>query len=166
MKGNKDMTPDIGINDKNRKEVVKILNTLLSDEYLLYTQTRKYHWNVFGPHFNDLHKFFQEQYEELDDIVDDVAERARALGGIASGTMTEFLKDSRLKEEPGINPESSKMVENLLKQHESIIKNLRTDIETCATKYLDAGTSDFLTQLLEKHEKMGWMLRAAISDKP
>jgi starvation-inducible DNA-binding protein len=160
------MTPDIGINEKNREEVIKILNALLSDEYLLYTQTRKYHWNVFGAHFNDLHKFFQGQYEELDDVVDDVAERTRALGGVAYGTMEEFLKHTRLNEEPGENPESPKMVENLLKQHEHVIKNLRNDLEACATRYLDAGTSDFLTQLMEKHEKMAWMLRAAISNKP
>lgn len=160
------MKPDIGINDENREQVTKILNTLLCDEYLLYTQTRKYHWNVFGPHFNDLHKFFQGQYEELDDIVDDVAERVRSLGGVSYGSMTEFLKDARLKEEPGKNPEALKMVEQLLKQHESIIKSLRNDIEICATKYMDAGTSDFLTQIMEKHEKMAWMLRAAISDRP
>ena len=81
------MKPSIGISDPNRQSVVKILNALLADEYVLYTKTRNYHWNVVGPQFNDLHKFFESQYEALNDIVDDVAERSRALGGNAAGTL-------------------------------------------------------------------------------
>ena len=111
------MKPNIGITDNNRESVAAILNTLLADEYLLYTQTRKYHWNVTGPHFNDLHKFFQSQYEELNDIVDDVAERARSLGEVSDGTMTEFLKKTRLSEQPGKVPDANGMLQNLLKQH-------------------------------------------------
>ena len=72
------MNPNIGLSEEQRAGVVKILNTLLSDEYVLYTKTRNYHWNVTGPQFNDLHKFFEEQYTELNEIVDDVAERARS----------------------------------------------------------------------------------------
>src|SRR6267142_6681654 len=74
------MNPNLGIDDKDRAGVVKILNALLADEYVLYTKTRNYHWNVVGPQFNDLHKFFSDQYEAIDDFVDDVAARARTLG--------------------------------------------------------------------------------------
>jgi starvation-inducible DNA-binding protein len=77
------VNPNVGLIDEQREGVVLILNTLLADEYLLYMKTRNYHWNVVGPQFNDLHKFFEEQYDELNDIVDDVAERARSLGGNA-----------------------------------------------------------------------------------
>ena len=79
------MRPNIGLLDEQREGAVAILNTLLADEYLLYTKTRNYHWNVVGPQFNDLHKFFEAQYNELNEIVDDVAERSRALGGTACG---------------------------------------------------------------------------------
>jgi starvation-inducible DNA-binding protein len=79
------MHPNIGLLDEQREGAVAILNTLLADEYLLYTKTRNYHWNVVGPQFNDLHKFFEAQYNELNEIVDDVAERSRALGGNAFG---------------------------------------------------------------------------------
>ena len=85
------MNPNIGLSEEQRAGVVKILNALLSDEYCLYTKTRNYHWNVTGPQFNDLHKFFEEQYTELNQIVDDVAERARSLAGWAFGTLTEFF---------------------------------------------------------------------------
>src|SRR3989442_8875108 len=70
------MKIDIAIPEGARQTVVEILNALLADEYLLYTKTRNYHWNVTGLQFNDLHKFFEAQYEELSEFVDEVAERA------------------------------------------------------------------------------------------
>jgi starvation-inducible DNA-binding protein len=154
------MNPNIGLSDEQRTAVVKILNTLLSDEYVLYTKTRNYHWNVLGPQFNDLHKFFEEQYAELTEAVDDVAERARSLGGWALGTLQEFAQHTRFKEHPGHYPNAREMIGNLLADHETIIRQLRMDLETCAERYHDMGTNDFLTGLMEKHEKMAWMLRA------
>ena len=154
------MRTDIGISDKNREQVADILNNILADEYLLYTKTRNYHWNVTGTHFHDYHKFFEAQYEELDGIIDEVAERARSLGAQALGTLTEFTKTARLKEYPGDYPEAKKMILALLEDHEELINILREDLETCAQKYKDMGTSDFLTGLMEQHEKMAWMLRS------
>ncbi len=154
------MKVNVGITDKNRSAVSKILNALLSDEYVLYTKTRKYHWNVIGPQFNDLHKFFESQYEALNDIVDDVAERARALGNTSFGTLAEFLKHTRLKEKPGQNLNAPGMIQDLLTDHETVIRSLRMDLDACANQYQDMGTSDFLTGLMEQHEKMAWMLRS------
>src|SRR6266545_3577794 len=154
------MSVNIGIRDNDRQSVIAILNTLLADEYLLYTKTRNYHWNVTGPQFNDLHKFFEAQYEALDDIVDEVAERSRSLGGPALGTLTEFLKHARLQEEPGKYPAANQMIARLLSGHEAVIWSLRVDQKTCAEKYGDMGTNDFLIGLMERHEKMAWMLRS------
>src|SRR5499433_4421280 len=95
------MKPTIGLTDTTRSGVIKLLIPLLADEYVLYTKTRNFHWNVTGPQFNDLHKFFEAQYTELNVIVDDVAERARALGGPAAGSLAEFTKLARLAEQPG-----------------------------------------------------------------
>ncbi len=159
------MKPGIGLSDKQREGVVKILNTLLSDEYLLYTKTRNYHWNVTGPQFNDLHKFFESQYDGLNDIVDDVAERARSLGGNAIGRLKEFLEHTRLKEHPTQYPSAREIISNLLADHEAIVRSLRADLETCAEKYGDAGTTDFLTGLMEQHEKMAWMLRSFLEGR-
>jgi starvation-inducible DNA-binding protein len=154
------MQPNLGIVDANRTAVVAILNDLLSDEYVLYTKTRNYHWNVVGPQFNDLHKFFETQYEALDDIVDDVAERARSLGGRAFGTLAEFARHARLKERPGEQPDARGMIADLLGDHETVIRQLRGDLDKAMEAHKDVGTSDFLTGLMEQHEKMAWMLRA------
>src|SRR5205085_6321250 len=154
------MTPDIGLRDAERQGVIALLNTLLADEYVLYTKTRNYHWNVTGPQFNDLHKFFETQYEALDDIVDEVAERARSLGGRAAGSLEEFRKLARLGEDVGKVPAARDMLAALLADHEALARSLRADVDTVTDKHKDTGTADFLTGLLEQHEKMSWMLRS------
>jgi starvation-inducible DNA-binding protein len=156
------MKPNLDIPDPARTTIVDLLNTLLADEFVLYTKTRNYHWNVVGPQFNDLHKFFEKQYEALNEVVDEVAERARTLGGRAWGTLAEFVKASRLRERPGESPDARGMIADLLADHESIVRQLRIDLEVAA-KHGDAGTTDFLTGLMEKHEKTAWMLRACLA---
>jgi starvation-inducible DNA-binding protein len=155
-----EVKPNIGLAEKDRSEVARTLNTILADEYVLYTKTRNYHWNVTGPQFHELHEFFGKQYEQLDEIVDDVAERARQLGGESDGTLSEFLKSARIKEHPDENPDARTMISNLLEDHEAVIRNLRMDADATADKYHDMGTNDFLIGLMEQHEKMAWMLRS------
>lgn len=154
-----DMKENIGIGDEQRDSLGRVLNVLLADEFLLYVKTRRFHWNVVGPDFGELHKFFESQYEALDEIVDEVAERARALDAISAGSMQEFLELTRLKESAGKNPDARGMLAALLADHEGVIRSLRKDLET-ADKLGDAGTNDFLTGLMEQHEKMAWMLRS------
>jgi len=152
--------PNIGVEDDARKKIVEMLNSRLSDEYVLYTKTRKYHWNVIGPRFSQLHEFFEEQYEALDEMVDEIAERARQLGGKSLGTLDEFVQLSAIEEDPGQYPDAQKMISNLLEDHETIIQTLRKNADECDEKYDDMATNDFFLEAVEKHEKMAWMLRA------
>jgi starvation-inducible DNA-binding protein len=154
------VTADLGLTDKEREGVVQILNQTLADEYVLYTKTRNYHWNVTGSDFGALHKFFETQYEQLDETLDEIAERARSLGGIAAGAMEQFLQLARLHESTGGGLAAQQMLHNLLADHEALIRHLRVDLERCAGEYHDIGTNDFLTGVMEQHEKMAWMLRA------
>ncbi len=154
------MKPNLGLSDKNRQGSVEVLSRMLADEYVLYTKLRNYHWNVTGSDFSELHKLFESQYEEVDEIIDDTAERARSLGEHALGTLKEFLQHTGLKEFPGDYPAAKEMIKNLLLDHEAIIRSLREGLAVCAEKYQDMGTSDFITGIMEQHEKMAWMLRA------
>ena len=156
------MKPNIGIADNHLSEVSNLLNVLLADEFVLYAKTRNYHWNVTGPHFSDLHKFFEGQYEEIDEIMDSVAERARMLGHFAIGSLNQFSKSTRLTEGQDAGNDK-KMIQNLLDDHETIIRELRNDVNEVNDKYKDAGTADFLTGIMEDHEKMAWVLRAYLS---
>jgi starvation-inducible DNA-binding protein len=150
----------IGLLDAARRAVVGILNVVLADEFVLYAKTRRFHWNVEGPNFAELHALFQQQYEQLSDIVDEVAERARMLDGYAAGSLEEYLELTRLGEDGEKRHVASGMIASLLADHEQLIRALRDDLERCASDYGDDGTTDFLTGLLQSHEKMAWMLRA------
>jgi starvation-inducible DNA-binding protein len=154
---------NIGLSKEARQGVIAILNNILCDEYILYTKTRNYHWNVLGSDFSERHAFFKEQYEALDEIIDEVAERVRQLNGMSLGTLSEFVEHGRLKEFPGDYPDDLKMISNLLSDHEEIIRGLRRDADRCEDEYHDMGTNDFLIGIMEKHEKMAWMLRAHLS---
>lgn len=158
------MQPNIGLTQTQRAGVAEILNTLLADEFVLYTKTRNYHWHVVGSQFHQLHVFFEEQYNALNTIVDDVAERVRSLGSKALSTLQEFVQSTRLQEAPGQYPAAHTMLANLLADHEAVIQQLRGDVNTSMETYQDAGTSDFLTGLMEQHEKMAWMLRAFVTE--
>lgn len=159
------LKPNIALSDDQRTAIVEVLNALLADEFVLYTKTRNYHWNVIGPQFSEFHAFFEEQYKQLSEIVDEVAERARALGGKAVGTLSEFSQNTRLSEHPGRYPDTREMISNLLHDHEAVIRVLREEIKTCAERYEDEGTANFLTDRLVEHEKMAWMLRAFLEGK-
>jgi starvation-inducible DNA-binding protein len=159
IKTEKNMKPNIGMTEEQCIQSAAMLNVLLADEYVLYTQTLNYHWNIRSNHFDAMHTFFKHQYEDLFVFADDVAERARALGQPALGSMQEFLAITRLSENNGAVPAESEMIKNLLHNHEAIIRNLRADIDT-SVRNNDAGTNNFLSDLIMKHEKMAWMLRS------
>jgi len=154
------MKPNIGITDKNLKEICALLNNSLADSHILYFKLRKYHWNLKGDNFMELHKLFESQYTEVQEAIDEIAERVSQLGGVAIGTTSEFSKLSSLKENPGKNPEDNmEMIKELLGDHETIIRSLRKSIDAIGEKFGDEGTADFLTGLMEDHEKMAWILR-------
>jgi starvation-inducible DNA-binding protein len=77
------MNTEIGITTDHRKAVSTALALILADEMVLYTKTKNAHWNVEGPDFYDKHKFFETQFEQLDAMIDNVAERIRSLGHYA-----------------------------------------------------------------------------------
>jgi starvation-inducible DNA-binding protein len=153
------MKVNIGIAEKDLKSTNKLLGTILADEMTLYIKTRKAHWNVSGESFMELHKLFEGQYKQLEESIDEVAERIGKLGEKAIGTMEEFISLTTLKEHPGKYVSSKEVIAELLADHESVIVKLRKDIDESAEKNNDAGTADFLTGLMEQHETIAWILR-------
>lgn len=144
----------------NTTTIAKQLGKLLADEYVLYTKTRNAHWNVEGADFYTMHKFFEAQYEELDVIIDDVAERIRSIKHYAPATLKGFLQLTHLSEKMESKNNSTGFISELLSDHEEIITFLRENIRVFADDLHDLGSSDFITGLMEQHEKMSWMLRS------
>ena len=130
---------------------MQILNTILSQELELLLQTWNYHWNVEGPQFPALHKLFESQYDELQELIDEIAERVRALGGVAETKVTaEFVK---------LTP-TAKMLSKLADAHEGLSKKMAADWIPKLDKAGDIGSVDLLTRALQQHDKAAWMLRA------
>ncbi len=151
---------DIGIDAKDRQKVAEALSRLLADTYTLYLKTHSFHWNVEGPMFNTLHLMFMDQYTELWQSLDVIAERIRALGYPAPGTYKEFAKLSSIEETAGA-PAAMEMVKHLVKGHEAVARTARTAF-TPAEKAGDQASADLLTQRLQVHEKSAWMLRSLL----
>ena len=154
------MKASIGISPANLQAVATELSKLLADEFVLYTKTRNAHWNVEGTDFHSMHVFFEQQYNQLDEIMDSVAERIRQLGHYAPATLKSFLALTHLTEQLGERNDSQGFIKELLIDHENIIIFLRENINRFANEYGDAGTSDYITGLMEDHEKAAWFLRA------
>lgn len=157
------MKPQIGITENNLKNSVTLLSTVLADEMTLYVKTRKFHWNVSGESFMEIHKLFEDQYKQLEVSIDEVAERINKLGGKTIGTMSEFSELTNLKESPKKYPSQKEMLKELLDDHETVIVELRKDIVTSEEENKDIGTTDFLTGLMAQHETIAWILRRYLS---
>lgn len=153
------MNPQIGITEKDLKKNISFLSSILANEMTLYVKTRKFHWNVYGESFMELHRLFEEQYKLLEISIDEIAERVSKLGGKTIGTMKEFSDLTILKESPNHYPSQKEMIKELLNDHETVIVQLRIDIDECAKDNKDAGTVDFLTGLMQEHETIAWTLR-------
>lgn len=157
------MKTQIGIKQQNINEIIKPLCQLLADEFVLYVKTLNAHWNVEGKDFYNKHLFFEIQYKELAEIVDAVAERIRSLGHYAPATVASFLELTHLTEQSRERNDSYGFMTMLLEAHDAIIMFIRGCINDIGTKLKDAGTSDFITGLAEKHETMAWKLRAHLA---
>ncbi|MFN8847873.1 MAG: Dps family protein [Bdellovibrionales bacterium] len=154
------MELNIGIGKKERKEISEGLSKLLADSYTLYLKTHNFHWNVEGPMFNTLHQMFMDQYTELWNALDLIAERIRALGHYAPGTYKQFVKLSSIEESDKV-PKAQEMIKQLLQGHEVVARTARNVIEA-AEAGNDEATLDLLTQRIQLHEKTAWMLRSLL----
>ena len=153
------MKANIGVSDEHLKQIALELNKVLADELVLYAKTRNCHWNIEGPNFMELHSFYENQYEELEEFADEVAEYIRSLGHYAEGRYADALKLSNLLESEYSNDQKVQL-KGLLDDHETVIRNLRRLIDEFDTKYNDKGAADFATQMLQKHLKKAWMIRS------
>jgi len=155
------MDVNTGLDETARKGIADGLAKLLADTYALYLKTHGYHWNVAGPMFRSLHLMFEEQYMELRDAVDEIAERILALGYPAPASYAELGRLASVPDDPTV-PEAMEMVRRLVDGHETVIRTAR-DVVRAAEASEDVATADLATVRIETHEKTAWMLRATAS---
>lgn len=157
------MRIEIGITETDRQKIVEGLSKLLADSYVLYLKTHNFHWNVEGPMFNTLHIMFMQQYTEMWNALDLIAERIRALGAYAPGSYKKFSQLSSIAEAEESLP-AKEMITQLLQGHEAVAKTIRS-VFPIAENGHDEASLDLLTQRLQVHEKTAWMLRSLLSEK-
>lgn len=154
------MEMDNGLSSASREKLRGGLVKLLADNYAVYLKTQKYHWNVKGREFHALHKMFEEQYQHFEEVIDDIAERIRALGFNVQATFTFFKECTSIPEESE-NISTDEMLKNLVTSNEVIIRNAR-HICSLADKEADHGTVDMLGKQIRENEKIVWMLRSSL----
>lgn len=138
QKGDKVMVHNLELSEQNRRECAAALSKVLADTFLLYLKTHNFHWNVEGPQFLALHAEFEEQYRDLWNSVDDIAERIRALGQPAPGTAAKLKELSEIKVNPGIPPPAD-MLRELMRDHSTAARTVRAALSTVQAAGDDAA---------------------------
>ncbi len=152
----------IGISDEQRLAIAEGLKKVLADSYTLYLKTHNFHWNVRGPMFRTLHLMFEEQYTELAEAVDLIAERIRALDVLAPGSYKEFAQLTRIPEGDG-RSDAKTMIKELAEGQEAVTRTCR-ELFPIVEEANDQPTADLLTIRMQTHEKNAWMLRSLLAD--
>jgi len=148
----------LGLDSNKTKNTVEELNVLLADYHIYYQKLRNFHWNVIGKNFFDLHEKFEELYDDAKLKVDEIAERILTLRYQPTSNLSDYLKDSNLKESPS-DISDSKMIELLLEDHGLLLKQMRKVVEI-ADAGDDEGTIDLIGAYIRELEKTSWMLDA------
>lgn len=139
------------------KALAQSLSKLLADSYVVFLQTQNYHWNVTGPMFFGLHSMFEEQYTELFEAIDEVAERIRALGEVAPGSMAEFASLTCIKDNKATT--AQEMIASLLASQEALVETAKA-VMPLAEEAGDEVSLDLAIGRVAVHEKNAWMLRS------
>lgn len=144
----------------NQEKIANALKSVLADSYSLYFKTQNFHWNVTGPHFKSLHSLFEEQYTDLADAIDEIAERIRWLGQKVPGSL-KFYSDLTSISSSDEHADSTTMIKELLQGQDLIIKTLKAAL-TVAKTFDDEGTCDLLIARIKTHEKNSWILKSSM----
>ena len=147
-----------GLTGTDRQSLVSGLERVLADTFMLTLKTQFYHWNVTGPMFQPLHAVFETQYRDLQAATDEIAERIRALGYPAPGSLREFDRLTSITEETAI-PDAMAIAQRLREGHETVIRTIRELIPLCEQAD-DVATGDLVARRLLEHEKTAWILRS------
>lgn len=146
-----------------REPINALLNQQLADTFDLQSQTKQAHWNVKGPQFIALHELFDKLAEEMEEHIDDIAERVTALGGTALGTARLAAAASRLAEYPLDIGDGKQHVAALVQRYAALAATTRAAIETANQKG-DVDTADLFTGVSRALDKSLWFLEAHMQE--
>jgi starvation-inducible DNA-binding protein len=151
---------NIGLKIDYSEDVVGKLNAYLSSLQIAYMNVRGYHWNIEGKQFFVLHSKFEEVYNNLNEMADEVAERILILGGKPLHAFSDYLKISEINEQTNVSS-AEDTVKNLLEETQKLLA-IEREILSFASDNGDEGTVGMLSDYIVEQEKMIWMLNAQL----
>ena len=140
--------------------LISQLKTILGTNFALYLKAHGYHWNIEGPNFPQYHAFLDTFYNSLFVQLDPIAEHIRALNSYAPGSLTRMLELADIQEATNI-PDGIAMMRDLAADNDRFILHLRAGI-VAADGANEPAVGNFLQDILDAHQKHGWMLRSII----
>src|SRR5437763_14051548 len=146
--------------DLSRDAVVQIsseLRQLLADVFALYLKTKNFHWHMSGPHFRDYHLLLDEQAEQIFAMTDDIAERARKIGGPTLHSISEISRQQRLKDNNEELVAPNDMLAELCTDNQQLTRSLRSTHEICE-QHNDVATTSLVETWIDETERRTWFL--------
>ena len=139
------------------EEITSNLRRLLADVFALYVKTKNFHWHMSGQHFRDYHLLLDEQATQIFAITDDIAERARKIGGTTIRSISDIAKNQRLKDnnKEGVSPQE--MISELCDNNQQLTRGLRAVHEIC-DRHNDVATASLIEVWIDESERRTWFL--------
>jgi len=146
--------------DLDREGVAEItaeLRRLLADAFALYVKTKNFHWHIAGQHFRDYHLLLDEHAEQIFAMTDDLAERARKIGGTTLRSISDISRHQRLKDNNEESVAPKEMLAELNADNQALTRYFRSAHETCE-KYNDVATASMIEVWIDQTERRTWFL--------
>ena len=153
-----------GTGDLDQEAVVEIANALrelLADVFSLYIKTKNFHWHIGGRHFRDYHLLLDEQATQIFAMTDDIAERARKIGGSTIRSIRDIARHQRLKDNDEVSVLPEKMLTELRDDNVQLTRFLRSAHELCA-KRNDVATTSLIETWIDQTERRTWFLAETV----
>jgi starvation-inducible DNA-binding protein len=138
-------------------EISGVLRYLLADVFALYLKTKSFHWHIGGRHFRDYHLLLDEHAEQLFAMTDEIAERARKLGGTTLRSISDISRNQRLKDNNHESVVAEDMLAELRNDNQLLTRYLRSVHDVCE-KYNDVATASLIENWIDETERRTWFL--------
>src|SRR5215468_5994555 len=145
------------------EEISSNLRRLLADVFTLYVKTKNFHWHMSGRHFRDYHLLLDEQSTQIFAMTDDIAERARKIGGTTIRSISDIAKNQRLKDNNKETVSPQEMIGELCDDNQQLTRALRATHEVC-DRHNDVATASLIENWIDETERRTWFLAEIRSD--
>ena len=151
------LTTPTDLSREGVREVSNALRQVLADVFALYVKTKNFHWHMNGEHFRDYHLLLDEQAEQIFAMTDEIAERARKIGGTTLHSISDISRHQRLKDNNAEFVSGKDMLADLCTDNQQLTRYLRSTHEVC-DRHNDVATASLIENWIDETERRTWFL--------